>query len=141
MSIITAMDNQYARLVYHADKKIVHHCFHQALDSHHLRLVLSTGVEFLQKYQAKKWLSDNREIEPHSDEDTEWVNNNWLPNALNAGWKYWALVVPDSVKSKMNMVDFINSFYDHDVRIMVFVDTESAMEWLEHVDSRHEVHS
>jgi len=132
------IDNHYASLAYYTDTKIVHHCFHKALDSHHLRVVLNTGIDFLQKYQATKWLSDNREIDPHSDEDTLWINTDWLPRALEAGWKYWALVVPDSVKSKMNMTEFVNWFYDHDVRIMVFVNAEAALRWLENVDSQHE---
>src|SRR5688572_20233194 len=120
MTTITVIDDKYAKLMYHSDKGIVHHCFHKPLDGEHLRTVLNTGVELLQKHGAAKWLSDNRAIDPHSEEDGQWVNDNWLPRAIAAGWKYWALVVPDEIAARMNMVEFVNSFYDMGVRIMVF---------------------
>lgn len=132
----TIFDTKYASLYFHPATKIVHHRFHKDLDSEHLHRVLNTGVELLQKRGAVKWLSDNRAINAHSPEDTNWINSVWLPNAINAGWKYWALVVPDDFIARLNMKEFVDSFYDMGVRIMVFVDPDKAMAWLETVDKR-----
>lgn len=132
----TIFDDKYASLYFHPDTKIVHHRFHKDLDSEHLHRVLNTGVELLQKRGAVKWLSDNRAINAHSPEDTNWINAVWLPNAINAGWKYWALVVPDDFIARLNMKEFVDSFYEMGVRIMVFVDPDKAMTWLETVDKR-----
>src|SRR4051812_2371276 len=101
MSTETIIDNEFATLVYHNDTGIVHHCFRKLLDSKHLHLVLDGGVDLLKKHSATKWLSDNREIEPHDEEDGKWVNESWLPRAIAAGWKYWALVVPDETAARM----------------------------------------
>jgi hypothetical protein len=136
LSPTTIIDTKYASLYYYPDQKIVHHKFHHLLDSDHLREILNGGVDLLKKYQATKWLSDNREIDAHSPEDTDWINANWLPNAIAAGWKYWALVVPDSFIARLNMAEFVNSFYEQGVRIMVFVDLDEAMDWLLHIDSK-----
>jgi hypothetical protein len=136
MSTIKVIDDKFGSLVYHSDKKIVHHCFHHELDSVHFRNILNTGIELLKQHKAVKWLSDNREIGPHSEEDGTWTNNDWLPRVIAAGWKYWALVVPNDVKARMNMSEFVNSFYEMGVRIMVFTDVEQAMEWLERVDQK-----
>jgi hypothetical protein len=136
MSTITVIDNKYARLVYHSDSQIVHHCFHHALDSDNLKLVLNTGIDLLKQYGATKWLSDNREIGPHSEEDGVWTNTDWLPRVIAAGWKYWALVVPDDVRARMNMSEFVNSFYEKGIRIMVFTNLDDAMSWLEKVDKK-----
>jgi hypothetical protein len=136
MATFYVIDTKYASLTYHTDEKIVHHKFHKILDSDHFRGVLNRGIELLKEHHATKWLSDNRAIGPHSEEDGAWTNNDWLPRAIAAGWKYWALVAPDDVKGRMNMAEFVNSFYEMGVRIMVFTDVEPAMEWLKNVDHK-----
>jgi hypothetical protein len=113
---------------------MVHHCFHAALNSETLRAVLNSGVELLQQHHATKWLSDNRAIAPHSEEDGRWTNEDWLPRAIAAGWKYWALVVPHDQAARMNMSQFVDSFYEKGVRIMVFTDLDEAVTWLDNVD-------
>ena len=49
---------------------------------------------------------------------------------INAGWKYWALVVPDEVSARQDMVAVIDMFYERGIRIMVFTDVERALNWL-----------
>src|SRR5689334_22710931 len=93
---VKIFDNPFIWMVYHSDTKIIHHHYYPSLNSHYLRAGLDTGIEVMQEEGAIKWLSDNRDVEPHSPEDSEWVNNDWLPRAIAAGWKYWALVVPSS---------------------------------------------
>ncbi|HEX3050450.1 MAG TPA: hypothetical protein VHP83_07335 [Aggregatilineaceae bacterium] len=134
MSTIVVLNSEYASLYFHTETKIVHHKLYSLLDSAHLREVLNEGTKLLGKYGAVKWLSDNRDIEAHSPEDTEWINTHWLPAAIDAGWKFWALVVPDDVAARMNMVEFVESFYAMGVRVMVFVEVEDAMRWLEKQD-------
>lgn len=131
MSTIVVLNSEYASLYFHTETKIVHHKFYSLLDSAHLREILNEGTKLLGKYGAVKWLSDNRDIEAHSPEDTEWINTHWLPAAVEAGWKYWALVVPHDVAARMNMAEFVESFYNMGVRVMVFVDVDDAMHWLE----------
>ncbi len=136
MSTITIIDNRYATLIYEDDKKIVHHQFHSLLDSKNLRLVLNTGIELLKEHKAIKWLSDNRAIGPHSEEDGAWVNDDWLPRVIAAGWKYWALVVPDDFMGRVNMSEFVESFHVRGIRIMVFTDLDKATTWLENVGQK-----
>lgn len=133
MAPITALENQHVTLYYHPDTKIVHHIYHATIGGNYLKEALNVGVDLLREHSAVKWLSDNREIEGHSHEETEWINANWLPNAVDAGWKYWALVVPHSQMARINMSEFVNSFYNMGVRVMVFVNPDEAMTWLEEI--------
>jgi cytosine/adenosine deaminase-related metal-dependent hydrolase len=134
MSTTVIYDNQYLNMVYHTDKKIVHHHYYKKLNSEYLRAGLNRGNELLQEHGATKWLSDNREVNAHSPEDTEWINTDWLPRAVAAGWKYWALVVPYDTIARMNMKKFVEAFYEMGVRVMVFEHVGDAMDWLETVD-------
>jgi hypothetical protein len=125
------VQNAYATLVYHPEKKIVHHMFHQAIGGQEFRQVLTTGIELLKKHGAVKWLSDDRQNSALSPEDSEWAMGEWFPNAKSAGWKFWALVVPADILARMNLKQFVDSYYEQGLRIMVFTNPEEAMTWLE----------
>jgi hypothetical protein len=131
MPIITIFDNEYILMSYNTDTKIIQHHYYPQLNGKFLRAGLDRGVELMQEYGANKWLSDNRETDAHSPEDTEWINNDWLPRAIGAGWKYWALVVPEAIVAQMNMTEFVEAFYNQGVWVMVFTNPKEAMAWLE----------
>jgi hypothetical protein len=135
MSTTTVIDNDYLTLFYHADKKIVHHIYKPPIGGKYLKEGLNVGTELLREHGATKWLSDNRAFAATTDEETQWINTNWLPRAVDAGWKYWALVVPHGMKARMNMSEFTEAFYKEGVRVMVFTDPDEAMSWLERVDA------
>ena len=130
MSEITIIQNEYATLVYHPDTKIVHHTFHKPISGQNFREVLNTGAKTLEKYKASKWLSDDRGNSALSPEDTEWSKTDWFPRAVKAGWKYWALVVPEDTLARMNLKEFVDSYFEQGLRIGVFSEPEEAMKWL-----------
>ena len=134
MSENEILANQYATLVYHPDTKVVHHTFHKAIGAEKFREVLNLGVVAMTKYGASKWLSDDRNNSVLSPEDTEWSMSNWFPRAIQAGWKYWALVVPQDILAQMNLKEFVDSYFDQGLRIMVFSNSDEAMKWLIDVD-------
>jgi hypothetical protein len=133
MPDITIIQNEYATLLYYPDTKIVHHTFHKPIGGQEFRDVLNTGAKSLQEYGASKWLSDDRGNSALSPEDTEWSMTDWFPRAIKAGWKYWALVVPQDILARMNLKEFVDSYYKQGLRIMVFSKPQEAMEWLESV--------
>jgi hypothetical protein len=130
MSEIEIIKNEFATLVYHPESKIIHHTFHQPIGGDKFRDVLNTGTDALEKYGASKWLSDDRGNSALSQEDTDWSMNFWFPRAIKAGWKFWALVVPQDLLARMNLKEFVDSYYDKGLRIMVFNGPEEAMQWL-----------
>lgn len=137
MSRRTIIENDHLTLYYHEDTKIVHHIYRASLrgETETLQEQLTVGLDLLQKNGGTKWLSDNRPFSSHTDEETEWINTEWLPRAITAGWKYWALVVPHSFASRVHMSTFTQSFYDMGLRVMVFTDLDEAMQWLINIDA------
>lgn len=130
MDKITIIQNEYATLVYHPETKIVHHTFYKPIGGQEFRDVLNTGIKTLAENQASKWLSDDRGNSALSREDTEWSKENWFPWAVKAGWKYWALVVPDDIMARLNLKEFVDSYLDQGLVIKVFTKPEEAMKWL-----------
>jgi hypothetical protein len=127
---ISIIENEYASLVYHPGTKIVHHTFHKPISGDEFRNVLNAGIKVLAENKASKWLSDDRGNSALPDEDVTWSKEDWFPRAVHAGWKYWALAVPKDTWARMNMKQFVDSYLDQGLRIMVFSEPEGAMEWL-----------
>jgi len=136
IATLTIINKPYAQLFYHEETGIVHHHLTAELNSANLKEVLFAGNELLRKHHATKWLSDNRFMQAHAEEDADWIGNQWLPQAIEFGWKYWALVVPQSWHARNNLVDYVNLFHDMGVRVMVFTDVDPAMAWLLKIDKQ-----
>lgn len=135
MPDITALSNDYATLIYHEEKKVVHHIFHKPIGGEEFRAVLLTGVDYLKQYGATKWLSDDRLNSALSPEDSKWATQTWAKMVREAGWKTWALVVPHDIMGRMNMIEFVNLHSRHGVRVMVFTDPDAAITWLDSVEN------
>ena len=131
MSSTIIIDNEYATLQYHFDKKIVHHKWKQWIPSKHFREVLTKGAEAFEKYGAQKWLSDDRGNGALLPEDAEWATTTWSPRVMEANWKYWAIVMPEKVIGQMNMKQFIKMYSEMGVTVQTFTDPDEAMTWLE----------
>jgi hypothetical protein len=103
MEKVTILDNEFATMWYYPDTKIVHHQIKKYIYGEHLQELLNRGIETIQKYHAQKWISDDRNNNALTPQDQEWVKNDWLPNAVKAGWKYWAIVNPEKLMGQLCM--------------------------------------
>lgn len=92
--------------------------------------MLTTGVECLENNGVNKWLSDNTKVTVTTPETSEWIQNEWLPRAIRAGWKYYALVESESKLGKMHIQQFIDSFLEVGITVNLFSDPEEAKKWL-----------
>lgn len=123
-----------AKTEYLEDKKIIVLIQQGKNVGESLRKSLDIGLEVLIKYKATKWLSDNRNmISIRSQEDYEWINNNWTPRALKAGWKKWALIQPKSALTAMAEKQFVDFFASNGIEVKIFETPEDGYKWLESV--------
>jgi hypothetical protein len=130
MSKATLIDNDYVTLWYDPEKKIVHHKFHKYIYGQQFRDVLEKGLEVFKEKGSQKWLSDDRNNSALPTEDTNWAQSNWAPRVIAAGWKYWAIVLPEKVIGQMNMQHFIDNYSEKGVAVQVFSDPDEALSWL-----------
>jgi len=130
MPTIVALDNEFATVSVITEKRIIHHEFKQFIHGERLREALTTGVELMKKHKATKWLSDDRKNGPLPKADGEWARTVWFPGAVKAGWKTWAVVLPEMVVGQMNMQDFIDQYQKQGIEARVFTSPQQAMAWL-----------
>lgn len=134
MSETTVLDNPYITIKYLPDKKMIYHTVHQPLSGQPLRDALMAGFNALQSYGVCKWLSDERKNGPMSEEDRAWGEVNLNRRSMEAGWKYWALIVPEQVAAAGAMAPTMNAMYELGLRMMVFTNVEEASAWLDKFD-------
>lgn len=131
MSSITILDNEYVTLWYHSDKKIIHHQFHKFLYGQAFREALNAGTEAMRKHNAHKWLSDDRKNSALPKDDLEWGRTEWFPRTVLAGWKYWAIVLPENIFGQMNMEREAQVNSEKGIITAKFDNPDEAMAWLE----------
>ena len=131
MSSIVVVENEHFTLWYYPDSKIVHHAFHQFTFGREFRECLNAGIDVLGEHGAQKWLSDDRNNSALPAEDAKWGQQDWTPRMLEAGWKYWAIVLPEKVIGQMNMKRFIEENAGLGLTMQAFTDPDEALKWLE----------
>ncbi len=127
------VDNEFVLLRYHPKAKIVHHEFRRFIHGPVFREALEQGVATLKLSGATRWLSDDRRNGPVTPADGEWAIKEWVPRAIAAGWKYWAVVLPDKVLGQMNMKRWMDTYAKLGVVAQAFPHPEAGMDWLENV--------
>jgi hypothetical protein len=125
------LDNENITVWYYPQKKIIHHEFHKFTQGRTFQEALSKGAATLEKNKAKKWLSDDRKNSVLTLDDTKWTASFWRPRVIKAGWKYWAIVLPEKAVGQMVMQRIIKEYADTGVTVKIFSDSVKAMTWLE----------
>ena len=131
MEKITVLDTEHVTLWYYPDKKIIHNQFNKYVYGIPYREFLNEITNTMQKYQAEKLLSDDRNNSGISKEDQEWGNADWFPRTKAAGWKYWAIVQPENAVGQLTMKRVINNIKSQGIIAEVFTSPNQAMAWLE----------
>jgi hypothetical protein len=131
MAPITILNDKYVTMLYYPESKILHHQMHQFFFGQTFRDVMNKGIESLQKNGANKWLADDRAVGAWAKEDMEWGNADWFPRAAKAGWKYWAIIMPEKIVGKMTVQKLADSYSARGVQTRIFSSTEEGKKWLE----------
>ncbi len=125
------LENEYATLYVHPEKKIVHHVIHKFIHGEAFRELMTKGADAFIECKCSKWLSDDRENSALPQKDIEWGQLNWENRILEKGWKFWALIMPEKAIGQMNMKRIKDRYESLGVTVEVFGDPVTAMNWLE----------
>ncbi len=137
MPNVTLYNSPYITVEYWPDKALIYHTIHQPMSSQLaiFKEALNAGTEGLQKYKVLKWLSDDRKNDALTQEGNEWSFNDWQPRTLKAGWKYWAMVVPEDLAAAGTLLPVIEILFELGLRMAVFTTLEQAVAWLDKVEN------
>lgn len=131
MPAITIFEDEQISLWYYPETKIIHHQMHEYTHGRSFRTALMAGADAMKKYQAQKWLSDDRNNPVLRPDDQQWGIDVWTPKIIAAGWKYWAIVQPEYMAAKLRMGKLAEMYSKLGVTVEFFSAPEEAMAWLE----------
>lgn len=131
MAVTTLIDDERKSLFYHPGSKVVHHKMKTTLRGDEFRELLSAGASCLEENRATKWLSEDRDGGVVAPADYRWGDEVWAPRVIAAGFKLWAIVVPEDAVGNLQMRRFAEEYRKRGVTVEVFTNVESALGWLE----------
>jgi hypothetical protein len=127
---VTILEDAVCSLWYHPKEKIVHHELRSFVHGPRFRNLLDKGLSAFREHGACKWLSDDRGNNALTKEDGDWAQTDWAPRVIAAGWKYWAVVMPEKVMGQLNMKRWIQEYSERGVTVRHFSDPRAAFTWL-----------
>ena len=92
--------------------------------------LLDAEVRALQQHQGSRLLADCRRQKVIKPEDQTLADKAWLPRALAAGLKRFAVVLPTSVLAEMNIRDALGRIPGTALHVEYFSTMEEAQAWL-----------
>jgi hypothetical protein len=135
MSAEVLLNTASAKVLYRTDSKIVHHEFFTPVRGNAFREALLTGLEAMKKRGGCKWLSDDRKNASLWPDDENWARTVWFPQVVKAGWKYWAIVMPERLAAKWNMERHAAHYRPFGIVAKTFSDPDAALKWLENAEN------
>jgi SpoIIAA-like len=92
--------------------------------------LLEAEIVALRKHKSSRMLADCRRQKGLSASDQDRANNVWLPRALAAGLKRFAVVVPSSGLAEANLKERLGKVRAGALEIAYFATPEEARVWL-----------
>ncbi|HEY8815950.1 MAG TPA: hypothetical protein VIP57_12700 [Candidatus Dormibacteraeota bacterium] len=99
-------------------------------DADEFRAILDAGVRAMSENQGSRWLADCRLQRVLKAADQEAGNKRWLPRALAAGLKRFAVVLPASGLATANIQDHLRAAASKQLDMAYFATLDEAQDWI-----------
>lgn len=93
------------------------------------RAVLDSAIRAMADHRGSRWLVDGRDIRAIKQSHQDWITENLLPRALEAGLRVAAIVIPTAAEAKLN-IDNMAKAADNAIDVRYFSTVERARQWL-----------
>ena len=85
-------------------------------------------LDNIREFRSKKWLTDFRRIDGDFSFANPFLSEMLVPRAINYGLEFEAVVVPDTIFSRMSVKETIKKVKNLEIRI--FGSLDDATDWL-----------
>lgn len=125
------VDQPWLFMRWDPDHKVVHSEWRAFANSTELRTGLLRGVDAIRDHRAVAYLTDTRKIKVIVEADQAWINETWLPLAIDAGLERIAVVTAAQGLGKLTVEDVVASTEDQGVlQTRIFDSIGAAWTWL-----------
>ncbi len=100
--------------------------------SEELKFALSTARDFVKANQVPNWVANTAKLGAISEEDQQWVNQEWFPTLIKAGIKNMAIVVAENIFGQMSIEDIMGTLdAETGFESRYFNSLEDALWWID----------
>ncbi len=99
-------------------------------NSDEFALLLQAEVTALKQHHGTRLLADCRRQKVIKPADQERANREWVPRAMAAGLKHFAVVIPSSALAEMNLRSALEKIPGTTIEVAYFATVDEAEEWL-----------
>ena len=99
-------------------------------DSSEFKQLLDAEIRALEEHGGSRVLADCRQQKVINRADQDRANKEWIPRALAAGLKRFAVVLPKSGLAEMNIRDALGKVPDTALQVAYFATVEEGKAWL-----------
>jgi hypothetical protein len=105
-------------------------------NSAELRAALMKGIQAISDNQAIAYISDARKLRVIVHEDQRWIQEKWLPLAMQAGLRRLAFVTASTGLGQATIKDVVVLVDDHGLQSRTFATIVAARQWVAEVSVR-----
>lgn len=127
------VDQPYLSIRWDGVHKHVHSEWKGFANSEELRAGLMRGLEAISDNHASAYLSDARELRVIVHADQRWIQEKWLPLAMQAGLKRIAFVTASTGLGRLTIQDVVDLVNDHGLESRTFSSLDAARHWVSEV--------
>jgi len=94
-----------------------------------LYIILDSVIALMKLKKSPLVIADAREMKIISGEDQKWIVQDWYPRALEAGFRYEALIVSKNTFNELTVKKIVGSYDEEKLKTEYFITPEEALEW------------
>jgi hypothetical protein len=102
-------------------------------NSEELRAGLLGGIRAITDNRAAAYVSDARKLKVIVHDDQRWIQEKWMPLAMQAGLKRLAFVTAGSGLGRLTIEDLVGLVADHGLESRTFSSLPAARSWVAQV--------
>jgi len=96
-----------------------------------IQQALDGGLDIIRAERATRWIADTREMAVMPAEAQRWCAEDWWPRALAEGFRWLAILLPQSTMAKLAIDESVAPSDEHpESETRFFSNIEAAKTWL-----------
>lgn len=123
----------YCKIYFHDDLKAVHLDWNAQSTSGQFREACDFALNLLIEKKARKMIADNSKVSAVSEENQNWLIENWFPRAIEKGFEYSAVIQSNKEGVKSALQFIVSKVSTNHVIVQNFQELSSAKQWLKKV--------
>jgi hypothetical protein len=130
LTTIENLSNEACSLFFDSDVPCVVMEAHGYATSQQFRDITENMLFLLKEKRVSKMLVDTTHLQIIGAEDQKWLNEDWLPRAIAAGYRACAMIKSKYFFNRVAVDNVVNQIDQSQLTVQYFDDRELARTWL-----------